>query len=221
MNRWIGNLARGSAKTLFTVLCVAVAAYAFTYLYRAYRIGDPFAAQFAISGWDVPAHFFAAGLALLLAPLQLNASVRRRVPRLHRLGGGLYAAAILIGAVSGLSLSTHAQGGVASGSGFALLSLVWPAVTGCGIRHAMTGDTARHRRWMCRSVALTFSAVTLRLMLGIGAGALQLPFLPVYVAAAWLSWPINLVVCELILRWPALRARSAGDNRSVSRQPAA
>lgn len=53
----------------------------FTCLYRAYRVGDPFAAQFAVSGWDVPLHCFAAGLALLLAPLQLSAGVRSRAPQ--------------------------------------------------------------------------------------------------------------------------------------------
>jgi hypothetical protein len=59
---------------------------------------------------------------------------------------------------------------------------------------------------MYRSVALTHSAVTLRLILGIGSGFLQLPFLPVYIGAVWLGWSIILAVCELWLRWPALRA---------------
>lgn len=223
MWRWLGKLgpgtlARGSVKAVFAVLCVAVAAYAFGYLYLAYRSGDPFAARFAVSGRDVPVHFFGAGLALLLAPLQLNTRLRQRLPRLHRLGGWLYVAAVLIGAGSGLSLSAHAQGGAASGLGFAMLAVVWLGVTACGIRHAIAGDIARHRRWMCRSVALTFSAVTLRGMLGLGAGALQLPFLSVYIAAAWLSWLVNLAGCELILRWPEIRARRA---RRAARRSAA
>ncbi len=208
---WI--VLRWTAKLIFTVLCVAVAIYAFTYLYRGFQPANPFHVQFAISGWDVPAHFFGAGLALLLAPLQLSAAVRDRLPRLHRLGGWLYTAAVLIGGASGLSLAMHAQGGAASGLGFALLGILWLSCTAIGIRHAIARDIPRHRRWMSRSIALTFAAVTLRLLLGFGLGVLQWPFLTVYVAAAWLCWTINLAVCELWWCWPVRRARRTATGR--------
>ena len=211
------SVLRWTAQTLFTLASVLVAAYAFTYLCRSFRAGDPFAAQFALSGWDVPLHFFGAGLALLLAPLQLGVSVRRRWPGLHRTAGWLYVAAILIGGASGLSLAFNAQGGAASGVGFALLALLWIAITVRGVSFAVAGDIVRHRRWMCRSVALTFAAVTLRVMLGVGGGALHLPFMPVYITAAWASWLLNLAVCELMLRWPAPRPHADGGTRWVSR----
>lgn len=215
------SVLRWTAQTLFTLTSVLVAAYAFTYLFRSFRVGDPFAAQFALSGWDVPLHFFGAGLALLLAPLQVTAGVRRRLPALHRTAGWLYVAAILVGGTSGLSLAFNAQGGAASGVGFALLALLWLAITVRGVLFAVAGDIARHRRWMCRSVALTFAAVTLRVMLGVGGGVLGLPFMPVYITAAWASWLINLAMCELILRWPAPRPPAAGGSRWVSRPVAA
>src|SRR5690606_1913827 len=116
------------AQLLFSLACLATAAYAFAYLFMAFRSGDPFAAQFAVSGMDVPAHFFGAGLALLLVPLQLSRGVRRRWPALHRLGGWLSAVAILVGGVSGLSLAQHAQSGWPSRTGFSLLSLLWLGV---------------------------------------------------------------------------------------------
>lgn len=213
---WLGKLAKWSIRGAFTLSCVAVAGYAFAYLYGEFRTGDPFAAQFAVSGWDVPAHFFAAGLALLLVPLQLSAVIRRRLPQLHRLGGWLYVAAVAMGAGSGLSLAENAQGGLASRAGFTTLSLLWPLVTAIGIRHAIAGNTAAHRRWMCRSIALTTAAITLRLMLATGM-VLQWSFMPVYVAAAWLSWSVNLAVCELILRWPAIARRVRAGNRLASR----
>ena len=196
------GFARKSAYWLAALACAALAAYAFAYLYGEFRPDNPFDAQFAVSGLDVPGHLFGAGLALLLAPLQLNGGVRRRWPRLHRIGGWLYAGAILIGGLSGLSLARHAQGGAASGVGFALLAAVWITVTAVGIGYAIAGDTARHRRWMWRSIALTTSALTLRIILGVGAGPLQLPFVPVYIFAAWTCWTFNLAVCETWLRWP-------------------
>jgi hypothetical protein len=187
----------------FALLCAVIAGHAFAYLYLSHPTGNPFAARFAVSGLDVPVHFFAAGLALALAPLQLSRRLRAWSPRLHRLGGWLYAGAVLLGGLSGLSLASHAQGGAASGSGFAILALLWMATTACGIAHAVAGRHELHRRWMSRSVALSFSAVTLRLILGIGTGLLQLPLVAVYVAAAWLCWIVNLAVCEALLRRPA------------------
>lgn len=206
MRRWPGIMLRGLAKSVFALSCVAIAIHAFAYLYRSHSPGDPFAAQFALSGWDVPAHFFAAGMALLLAPLQLNAWLRQKWPALHRLSGWLYAAVVLIGGLSGLSLAPQAQGGMVSATGFAVLSLLWLGVTATGIRFAILGQVDRHRRWMCRSVALTSAAVTLRIMLGIGAGLLQLPFMPVYITAAWLSWMFNLLACEVLMRRGTLRS---------------
>ncbi|MCQ4166023.1 DUF2306 domain-containing protein [Tahibacter harae] len=200
-----GKTVRVLAGLVFAILCAGVAAYAFGYLYGDYKPRNPFAVRFARSGLDVPAHFFAAGLALLLAPLQIWGGLRRRWPRLHRTGGWLYAAAVLIGAVSGLSLARNAHGGWASGSGFSLLALAWLWMTALGIACAIAGDYERHRRWMLRSVALTAAAITLRLMLALGQGVLQLPFVTVYIAAAWGCWTINLAVCELWLRWPARR----------------
>jgi uncharacterized membrane protein len=194
------RLARGAARTAFVLLSAVIAAHAFAYLFRSHPPADPFPAQFAISGWDVPIHFFAAGLALLLAPMQLSRRLRAWRPRLHRLGGWLYAGSVLLGAISGLSLAMHAQGGLASGSGFAVLAVLWLVTTGRGIAHAVAGRHDLHRRWMCRSVALTFAAVTLRVILGVGAGLLHLPLLPVYSAAAWLCWLVNLGVCEWLLR---------------------
>lgn len=200
MRARLGIFTARAALIVFSLACVATAAYAFAYLYLVYRTGDPFAQQFAVSGLDVPAHFFGAGLALLLVPLQLAGGVRRRWPTLHRIGGWLSAAAILVGGLSGLSLAQHAQGGLPSRLGFGLLSLLWLAITANGIRLAVAGDIARHRRWIAYSVALTAGAVTLRLMLAVGAGVLQLPFMPVYVTAAWASWLLNLAICAGLLR---------------------
>ena len=200
MRTRFGGVLVHSAQALFSLACAATAAYAFAYLFLAFRSDDPFAARFAISGWDVPAHFFGAGMALLLVPLQLSAVVRRRWPALHRVGGLLSAAAILVGGISGLSLAQHAQGGWSSRLGFSVLSLLWIAVTANGIRLAIAGELARHRRWMAYGMAMTSAAVTLRLMLGVGAGMLHLPFMAVYVTASWASWLINLALCAWLLR---------------------
>lgn len=215
MRMWIGRLTRGAAMAVFALLCAAVALYAFRYLEGNFRPGNPFDRHFAVAGLAVPAHLFGAGLALLLAPLQLSGRLRRRLPRLHRVAGWLYTAGVLIGGMGGLLLARSAHGGLASGSGFALLAVAWLVSTGLGIRHAIVGDHARHQRWMWRSVALTSSAVTLRLMLAIGQGVLHLPFVTVYIAAAWLCWTLNLAIVEGGLRWRDRIVRPATERNSA------
>ena len=61
------------------------------------------------------------------------------------------------------------------------------------------GDVAAHQRWMVRSVALTFAAVTLRLCIPLSV-VLGLPFEPSYQAIAWLCWVPNLMVAEWACR---------------------
>ncbi|MEY2167856.1 MULTISPECIES: DUF2306 domain-containing protein [unclassified Rhodanobacter] len=204
MHERSARLLRGLAILAFAVLSITVATYAFAYLYREHSPYNRFAAQFAVSGLDVPAHFFGAGLALLLTPLQLSAAVRRLAPRLHRVSGWLTASGILVAALAALSMSRHTQGGAASGAPLAVLALAWLFCMGKGIRRIVAGDVAGHRRWMCRTAALTFAAVTLRLILGAGI-ALHLPPLSVYVFATWACWPLNLAVCELLLRQRSAR----------------
>src|SRR5690606_38628840 len=98
---WIVRSARGAAFVVFGLGSLAVAGWAFAYLLlNMGRPVDAFALQFAVSGVDVPLHFFLAGLALVLAPLQLAGGVRRRWPRLHRLCGWLYAGSVLVGGVA-------------------------------------------------------------------------------------------------------------------------
>jgi hypothetical protein len=56
-----------------------------------------------------------------------------------------------------------------------------------------------HRRWMIRSFALTFAAVTLRIYMPL-SGLMHLDMDQAYRAIAWLAWVPNLILAELYLR---------------------
>lgn len=217
-----------STQALFSLACLLVAAYAFMFLLMPVREGDPFAARFAAAGWDVPAHFFGAGLALLLVPVQLSRMVRQRWPALHRACGYVSAVAILIGGLSGLSMAQDAHGGWISRAGFSALAVLWLGITANGIRLAIRRELPRHRTWMAYGIALTTGAITFRVMLGVGTGVMEWPFTPVYATVSWISWIFNLAACA---GWLALsrRRRAApvpglrGDagRHSASLRPAA
>lgn len=192
---WIGTW------LAFSLACAIVAMHAFAYLQAEINLRNPFHRSFASAGLSVPLHFHAAGLALLLAPLQLVGAIRQRWPALHRLVGWLYVLAVLLAGVAGLMLAPRAQGGWATGASFLLLALSWLTCTGLAVWHAVRRKVEAHRRWMLRSIALTFAAVSLRVYLGLGLALLQLKFLTAYLIAAWLCWTLNLLVVELWLRW--------------------
>lgn len=166
-------------------------------------------------------HIGGAMVALAVGPWQFLARLRRRRPRLHRIIGVSYVAGVLVGAIGGLALATTAHGGVVAGLGFAGLGLAWLVTTGMGLRHALARDFSVHRRWMIRSFALTFAAVTLRCYLALVA-VLGLDFTTSYVVIAWLCWLPNLAVAVWFTRpaAPGGRPSSAGAGSAVGGRPA-
>lgn len=213
---------RGLRWLLFSAACVLVAAYAFLF----FRLNPPdpgnsLLTKFALSGLDVPLHFFGAGLALLLVPVQASGWIRRRWPAVHRAAGWVF-----VGGLGGASLALDAHGGPVARTGFSVLAVLWLSVTAIGLRHALVRDFARHRRWMVHSLAMAFGAVTLRIILFTGIGPLGLPFETVYAFAAWASWLLNMAACEAWMRWgprpagiplnPATRRRAAPATHSAS-----
>ena len=146
--------------------------------------------------WRLWSHVLGAPLALALAPLQLWSGFSMRRPALHRWSGRLYAAAVLIAGLAGLTLAPIATASGFARAGFIVLALVWIGTTTLGIVAALQGNLARHRWWMQRSLALTFSAVTLRLMMAplMAAGW---SVAQTYDITAWGCWLLNLTVLEL------------------------
>lgn len=151
-------------------------------------------------------HLVFAPLAMLLAPVQLSARLRARWPLVHRASGYVSAIAILLGGLSSLGLAATFEGSHWARVGFVLLALLWMGFTAIGIRFAIGGDYARHRAWMLRGVAMTFAAVTLRLIMPVLIAS-GWSVLETYDVTAWASWVINLAVVEWWLRRPLSSAK--------------
>ena len=193
------SLLKYSWFTLFSLMCLGVTYYAFTYLMGPINPNNSFKMKLVQSGWVAPMHFYAAGLALALVPLQLSQKLRRKATSMHRIVGGIYVVAVLLGGISGLLMALNATGGWVAKSGFFSLAVLWLWTTALALNYAIKGDIKNHQKWIYRSIALTAAGITLRLFLGIGLGVLQLPFLTVYVPTAWLCWTLNLAICEFII----------------------
>jgi len=190
---------------LMTFLSVGVALYGWAFLYMGgFGETGQMAYHFAERPLAVILHFGFSPLALFLGGFQFLGSVRKKCPAIHRWTGRIYVVACMLGAVGGLWMALTTEAGPVAQPGFALLAIFWIVVTGKAYQEARAKRFDSHKRWMIRSFALTFAAVTLRLYLGLSLGALQLDFAVAYPYIAWACWVPNLLFAEFYLRRWAL-----------------
>lgn len=184
---------------VFWMLCLLIALASWRFLILGVELSMPFVAYHAL---ERPIAFYLhiglAPVALALLPFQFWQGLRRRRPAWHRWIGRGYGLAILLSGLGGLKMAFETTAGPVAGVGFGILALLWLGVTGRGIWLAIQGRIADHRRWMIRSGALTFAAVTLRLYLPLLFATLGEEL--GYSLVAWACWVPNLLVAEWLLR---------------------
>jgi uncharacterized membrane protein len=166
-------------------------------------------------------HVGGAVVALSLGPWQFVRGLRSRWPLVHRLIGRVYVLAVLATGVGGLLLAPTTHTGRLAGLAFALLALGTLASTTMAFVAIRRGQISRHRQWMTRSYAFIFTGASFRLWVFL-LSVLGLSFDTAYVVSAWIAWPINLAVAEMLLRRrrrPSRRAASA--HMPAARRPVA
>lgn len=198
------RIATTSLFWLTTLICLAVALFSARFLLPSPILAEAMAPHIEARPIVFLAHVTGGVTALSLGMLQL---ATRRGPRRrwHRQAGRIYVVACLTGAATGLALAATTPAGPVAGLGFGLLAVAWFGASWQGWRTAVRGEFDRHRRWMSRSLALTFAALTLRAMI---------PFIPLtgldfvdgYAAVAFLCWIPNLLAVEAWLRTWGRRA---------------
>ena len=199
---------RVATHTLFcllALLCLAVALFSARFLLPEPVMAQGMAGHLEARPVVFLAHVAGGVTALALGAFQL---VTWRGPRRawHRIAGRIYVIACLVSALAGLGLALTSTSGPVASTGFGLLAVCWFVTTTLGWRRAVTGDFAQHRRWMLRSLALTFAAVTLRIMIPLSE-INQLDFAIAYPAIAFLCWVPNLILMEMWLRTRGWQAR--------------
>ena len=151
--------------------------------------------------WGLEIHIAASGVALILGAFQFLKALRTRFPAVHRWMGRAYVAACVIGGIAGGTIALYTTSGLPAGLGFLSLAVLWVPFTLLAWTSAMNRNFVAHERWMIRSFALTFAAVTLRIYLPIAVIQNHGEFpVPAYQVIAWIAWVPNLIVAELWLR---------------------
>jgi uncharacterized membrane protein len=200
------------SKSVFRIILgasIAIAVYAiigYAFLTPGRTVHPSMMAAYAAYPWRILIHVFASLVALAIGPFQFIPSLIRRKD-LHRKLGFIYFIAVFIGGISGVFTATIAQGGMISQSGFVVLSLLWMTTAGLALRAIKSRDYKAHEEWAMRCFAFTFSAVTIRLQLGIGFAA-GYKFEDFYWMLSWTCWIPNILFAEWLIRKKTLSVKN-------------
>lgn len=145
-------------------------------------------------------HITGGMLALIIGPFQFIKKLRNKFLKVHRSLGKIYLGSIMfLAAPSGLFMAFYAEGGPLAVVGFSIMALVWLITTFMAYETIRKRNVDAHKRWMVRSFALTFAAVTLRLYVPIASAWFHIPGPLVETTSAWVSWLPNLLLAEILL----------------------
>jgi uncharacterized membrane protein YozB (DUF420 family) len=164
-------------------------------------------------------HVTTAGAAILVGTLQLVPRIRARRTVHRRLGRAFLGLGVVAFVVTGLPLALTAESTVAR-YGLLVPVLLWPVFAVAGWRAIRRRDIATHRRWMIRLYAVTFFAITARMVVPL-LMLLQLPMLSAWYGGEveqmveatipigqWVGWIVNLTIAEWVLRRSGGRAQA-------------
>ncbi len=168
--------------------------------------------------WGLRVHITASGFAMITGAFQFFKPLRQKAPAVHRWTGRIYILACTVGGLAGGTIALSSTAGPIAGWGFLSLAVLWVPFTLLAWVSAMRKDFVAHERWMIRSFALTFAAVTLRIYLPVAIIQNHGEFpLDAYRAIAWLAWVPNLIVAEL---WIASKRKPRRRKPAPSPTPA-
>lgn len=145
-------------------------------------------------------HVFSSIFALAAGLTQFSDYLLRTYRKIHRTIGKIYVFDILfINFPAGLIMAVYANGLLPTKIAFVILDCLWFYFTYRAVTAVKKGDIAAHKRFMIRSYALTFSAITLRSWKIILTYAFHPDPLTLYMIDAWMGFVPNLLLAEWLI----------------------
>jgi uncharacterized membrane protein len=156
--------------------------------------------------WMLLPHGLAGALALLLAPFQFSAKLRRRSIRLHRVLGRLYVAGVAVSAPLAIPVAII-LGPPSLMMAAVIQSCGWLVTTAVALYCVRRGDIRQHQEWMIRSYPFAMVFVLARAVLAVPAvralGEVG------FVSVVWSLVAAACFVPSLVISWRALFSRGA------------
>lgn len=147
-------------------------------------------------------HVFSAVFTLFAGFTQFSNFILTEQKYWHKLIGKIYVVLILfVNFPSGMVLAICANGLLPSKIAFVILDCLWFLFTLKAYLAIRKGKIESHKKYMMRSFALTFSAITFRLWKIILLNLTSLDEATIYMVDAWLGFVPNLIFIEFIIRF--------------------
>ena len=161
-------------------------------------------------------HIFSSVPVLFFGAFLFSERILKRFSKVHRMLGKGYVGLVLgLSAPTGMVLAFHANGGWPVQLSFLLATPFWWYFTLRGLKTAISLDFVSHRKWMIRSYAMAFSAITLRAsQVFLSTFNLVSPDYQ-YMVVSWVSWVLNLFIVEIYLRKPAFKREVLPKLKSI------
>jgi uncharacterized membrane protein len=171
------------------------------------------------------AHIATATVALVLGPLQFVPAIRARRRWHRRIGRTYLLAGVLPSGVAAVPVALL-SGRLVTQVGLVIVAIGWLVTGALAVRAIRRGDVAAHQAWMRRNYALTFLAVTARivvpllLLTGQASGAIAPADAPAAVTSLipvgqLFGCVINLIVAEVLIRRARRGRRASGSPRGA------
>ena len=156
-------------------------------------------------------HVFVSIIVLLTGLLQFSWYLLKKHPGVHRTAGKMYVFVVLLfSGPTGLVMGFYANGGLPARISFVILATLWLVSTYLGWHYALKRNWQKHAAMMVRSYALTLSALSLRFYaMLMGIFHVHLHPSTRYIVISWLSWTLNLLIAEAIIKWGFTRITSS------------
>ena len=159
-------------------------------------------------------HVPCAATAMILGALQFVPRIRANRLRHRIIGRTFLGFGTVAFALTGIPLALTTPDGNVTRFGVLIPAVLWPLIAVTGWRAIRRGDVVRHREWMVRLYAVTFFAITTRLLVPL----LLLAQVPVMQSrydgdaqaaveatipyGQWLGWIVNLLIAQYVIhRW--------------------
>lgn len=153
----------------------------------------------------VRTHAVASATALCLGLWAFWQETRRK--RVHSTIGRIYALGVIVGGLTALPMAWMAEGGLSSRLAFFLQGSLWLITISYAVYYARAKSFKKHRKFMIRNYALTYSAVVSRLLLN-GLQQAGLEFMEIYPVVSW-TWVTGMVLGEWWIRSSQPQAASS------------
>jgi uncharacterized membrane protein len=173
-------------------------------------------------------HVLTAATALLLGVLQLVPRLRARRVLHRRLGRAFLIVGAVAFGLTGIPLALATPNGNVTRYGILIPAVGWLVCAALGWAAIRRHRLIAHREWMIRTYALTFFAITTRMLVPLLI-AVQMPFQEDRSADAvrelvertipygqWLGWALDLAVAQYVIRRLRRTAPSGSGTREMT-----